>query len=136
MGVMGMLAFVSATELLYWARWPLTAEVIALLIAPLPIYFWYRRGERARLLPAEFRCAIWLLLFLPTIAFISWAGSPEFGGNGLLSYGWDMLVVAIVAAGFCHWGTHAALPIPTVGDLLPSERPLVATAGQSKSTCG
>ena len=36
------LAFVFATELLYWAKWPLTGGVILLVIVALPVYFYYQ----------------------------------------------------------------------------------------------
>ncbi len=118
-GVLGTLAFVLSGELLYWARWPLTAEIIGLMVAPLPIYLWYRRGRKAALLREELRHALWLILFLLLLVAISWAGSVEIGGRGVIPYGWDMRIVALLAAGMCQWGVRAGLPQPAVEDLLP-----------------
>ena len=36
------LAFVFSTELLYWAKWPLTGEIILLIVVALPVYFYYQ----------------------------------------------------------------------------------------------
>ncbi len=35
-------AFIMSTELLYWARWPLTGHTIVLMVAALPVYFYYQ----------------------------------------------------------------------------------------------
>ncbi len=121
MNFVGTIGFVLAGELLYWARWPLTAEIIGLMLVPLPVYAWYRLGSARALLRSDLRHATWLLLYLPVVVALSWLGSGEFGGHGVLPYGWDMLVVALVAALFCAWGTRAGLPEPAIADLLPAQ---------------
>jgi amino acid transporter len=40
--VIAALAFIFATELLYWAKWPLTGEIILLMTVALPIYLYYQ----------------------------------------------------------------------------------------------
>ena len=40
--VTGRLAFIMSTELLYWAKWPLTGEIILLMVVALPVYFYYQ----------------------------------------------------------------------------------------------
>ncbi len=115
--VLGPLAFVVASELLYWARWPLTAEIILLLAAALPIYVYYRRNAGMTALMEEFRAAIWLVCYLPVLALLSWIGSTEFGGLGILPYGWDMLIVAAISLGFCFWGVRSGLARPRLDDL-------------------
>ncbi len=119
MNALGTGAFVLAGELLYWARWPLTAEIIGLMVAPLPIYLWYRRGREAARLRTEMRHALWLLLYLPVLVAISWAGAAQFGGRGLIPYGWDMIIVGLLAAVFCHWGVRAGRAKPAVAGILP-----------------
>jgi amino acid transporter len=118
LNLLGSSAFVVAGELLYWARWPLTAQVILLTIVVLPIYGWYRRHSSLDLLKMEFRSAFWLILYLPCIALLSWLGSSEFGGRGFLPYGWDMSVVGVVYYVFSVWGTRSALRNPPTSELL------------------
>ena len=124
MTLVGTLGFVLSGELLYWARWPLTAEIIGMMLVPLPVYGWYRRGAARALLRSDLRHATWLLLYLPVVVALSWLGSREFGGRGVIPYGWDMLVVALVATSFCFWGTRAGLPEPAIADLLPTDTAL------------
>ena len=46
------------------------------------------------------------MAYLPTMAVLSIMGSKQFGGLGVLPYGWDMLVVAVVALVFYVWGVN------------------------------
>lgn len=118
MSLLGTAGFVLTGELLFWARWPLTGEIIGMMIAPLPVYFWYRRGPAGARLRADLHHGLWLLLFLPLLVVISWAGSKQFGGHGVLPYGWDMAVVALVSGAACQWGARAGFRAPEVDDLL------------------
>lgn len=117
-GILGPLAFVAASEMLYWARWPLTGEIILLLVFALPIYGWYRRNATATELRTELAASVWLLLYLPTMAGLSLVGSREFGGLGWIPYGWDMLLVGLLALAFCMWGVRSGLRSPDVDDML------------------
>lgn len=118
MSFLGTVGFVITGELLYWARWPLTGEIIAMMIAPLPVYFWYRRGPARAHLRRDLRHGLWLVLFLPLLVAISWAGSRQFGGRGFIPYGWGMATVALVSWAFCQWGARAGVREPNVDDLL------------------
>ena len=40
--VLAPLAFVLATLMLFWARWPHTGQIMLLLILPLPVYVYYQ----------------------------------------------------------------------------------------------
>ncbi|MGB5940536.1 MAG: APC family permease [Rhodanobacter sp.] len=177
-------AFVMSTELLYWAKWPLTGEIILLMVVALPVYFYYQSladdffkpTERMILLLASIAPAIlllalasafyfsassvsslatpfllaglmygwvmftvvipvfrmrtdatmmatfkhhlhgawWLIAYLPTIAFVSWAGSTTFGGKGYLPYGWDLVVVGVIGLVFYLWGVRSGWRTPSV----------------------
>ncbi len=125
--ILGPLAFVVASELLFWARWPLTAEIILLLVVSLPIYVWYRRQASASALLTEFRAAIWLVCYLVAMALLSLVGSHEFGGLGWLPFGWDMGVVAVASLGFCLWGVRSGLPRPDLDSIAePEDMPATA----------
>lgn len=104
MPVIAPFAFVCGSMVLYWARWPLTGHVILLVIAALPIFFYYQARDGWTGFRAELRSAWWLICYLPAMAALSLLGSPDFGGIGVLSGGWDMLAVALAALGFYYWG--------------------------------
>jgi len=96
--VFALLAFVFSTELLYWAKWPLTGEIILLIVVALPWYFYYQAKNGWRDFRRQLDGAWWLICYLPAIALVSWGGSTRFGGHGYLPYGWDLVVVALVGA--------------------------------------
>ncbi|MGB9329723.1 MAG: APC family permease [Steroidobacteraceae bacterium] len=112
--VLAMLAFVFATELLYWAKWPLTGEVILLMVVALPIYLFYQAQSGWPDFRRQLRAAWWLVLYLPVVAFISWAGSARFGGHDYLTWGWDLLVVALVGLIFFAWGVKSGWSTPAL----------------------
>ncbi|QDI04805.1 APC family permease [Xanthomonas cerealis] len=112
--VLAAAAFVLATELLYWARWPLTGEIILLMLVALPVYAYYQHRQGWQDFGRHLRGASWLIAYLPTIALLSWAGSTTFGGHGYLSYGPDLIVVGVVALGFYFWGVRAGWRTPSL----------------------
>ncbi|MGN6520234.1 MAG: APC family permease [Dokdonella sp.] len=112
--VLAALAFVFATELLYWAKWPLTGEIILLMVVALPVYFYYQAQAGWRDFGRQLSGAWWLIAYLPTVALISWGGSDRFGGKGYLPYGWDLVVVAGVGLAFYFWGVRSGWRTPEV----------------------
>jgi amino acid transporter len=114
MPVIAGIAFISATELLYWAKWPLTGEVLLLILVALPIYFYFHLGDGAESVGPALRGAFWLMVYLPTIALVSWGGSTRFGGHGYLEWGWDLLVVAVIGLVFYLWGVKSGYETPSV----------------------
>ena len=112
--VLAALAFVFATELLYWAKWPLTGEIILLMVVALPVYFYYQAQAGWRDFGRQLSGAWWLIAYLPTVALISWGGSDRFGGKGYLPYGWDLVVVAGVGLAFYFWGVRSGWRTPAV----------------------
>ena len=105
-------AFVLASLVLYWARWPLTGQILLLMIAALPIYIYYQHKSGWQQFGREWQGALWMVCYLPTMALLSWVGSKQFGGIGLLPYGWDMLAVSLVSLGFFYWGVASGWRTP------------------------
>jgi amino acid transporter len=108
MAVIAGFAFVLATELLYWAKWPLTGRVIVLMIVALPVYAYYQRKSGRADLMLQLRTSLWLVVYFPVMALVSWAGSPKFGGSGILPFGWDLVIVGVVGLVFYLWGVRSA----------------------------
>jgi amino acid transporter len=107
-------AFVFATELLYWARWPLTGQIILLMVVALPVYLYYQHKAKWHDFGRQMQGAWWLVAYLPTIAALSWAGSNTFGGRNYIPYGWDLVLVGIVGVGFYFWGLKCGWRTPSV----------------------
>ena len=108
------IAFISCTELMYWATWPLTAEVILLMATALPIYLYYQAKAGWRDFARHLRGAVWLIVFMPVVAALSYVGSSKFGGRDYIPFGWDLLVVAIVAFAFYLWALRSGWRTPDV----------------------
>jgi amino acid transporter len=122
LSVLACLAFVFSTELLYWAKWPLTGKIILLIVAALPIYFYYQWRRNWVDFRRQLDGAWWLVFYLPAIAFVSYVGSTKFGGLGYLSYGWDLAVVAGVGLVFYFWGLRCGWRTPDIETLSHSPR--------------
>ena len=112
--IVAAFAFVFATELLYWAKWPLTGEIILLVVAALPIYLYYQARSGWVDFGRQLRGASWFIVYLPVVAFVSWAGSAKFGGHNHLTWGWDLVVVAAVGLVFFLWGVGSGWHTPAV----------------------
>jgi amino acid transporter len=99
-------AFVCASLILYWAKWPLTGEIILLMVVALPVYFYFQAKVGFKGWGRDLAAAWWLVAYLPTMAVLSLIGSKQFGGIGGLPYGWDMVVVILCALVFYQWGVR------------------------------
>jgi len=115
--VLAPLAFVLATLMLFWARWPHTGEIMLLLILPMPVYLYYQRRGGWSAFVRPLRASWWLLVYLLTITALSWAGSKEFEGHGYIGYGWDQLCVAVAALFFYFWGVRSGWRTPGIDAL-------------------
>ena len=122
------LGFVFATELMYWARWPLTGEVILLVVVALPVYFYYQARAGFADFGRQLAGAAWLIAYMPAIALLSYLGSTKFGGLGYLPYGWDLLVVAAVALLFYAWGLRCGWRTPDLESSAAEKSALIAAA--------
>ena len=79
--IIALLAFVFSAELLYWAKWPLTGEIILLVVVALPVYFYYQWKSGWHDFARQLAGAWWLIAYLPVIALVSCVGSKQFGGT-------------------------------------------------------
>jgi amino acid transporter len=114
LNLLALFAFVFATLLLFWARWPFTGRIIVLMLVALPLYFWFQFQAGWRDFPRQLAGAWWMIAYLPTLALLSWAGSPDFGGHGYLPYGWDLALVALAGVVFYFWGLRCGWRTPEV----------------------
>ncbi len=112
--VLAPMAFVLATLMLFWARWPHTGQIMLLLILPMPVYLYYQAKGNWRDFGRQLRASWWLLAYLITVTVLSWAGSKEFEGHNYIGYGWDQLCVAVTSLAFYFWGVRSGWRTPAV----------------------
>jgi amino acid transporter len=101
------LAFLVASLILYWARWPLTGQVLIVMLVGLPIYFYYEAKNGSEVFKKNFAAGIWLVTYLLFMMAVSYLGSSKFGGHDVIPYGWDMLVIAVFSFLFFIWGVRS-----------------------------
>ncbi|HEX4377670.1 MAG TPA: APC family permease [Steroidobacteraceae bacterium] len=111
------LAFIFATELFYWAKWPLTGQIMLLIVIALPVYIYYQARSGWQNFRMQLHGAWWLIVYLPVIALVSWAGSSKFGGQDFIKWGWDLLVVAAVGLVFFLWGARSGWTTPEIAQM-------------------
>lgn len=61
------------------------------------------------------------MAYLPTMALLSLIGSKEFGGTGVLPYGWDMGIVAAISLVFYYWGVNSGYRTHYLDEREPEE---------------
>jgi amino acid transporter len=119
--VLAPTAFVLATLMLYWARWPHTGQIMLLLIVPMPVYLYYQAKSGWADFRRHIKGSYWLIAYLAAVVVLSWAGSTQFEGRGYIGYGWDQLSVAAVALAFFYWGVRSGWRTPALADIKNTE---------------
>jgi amino acid transporter len=115
--VVSALAFIFATELFYWAKWPLTGQIMLLIVFALPVYVYYQARSGWKDFAMQLHGAWWLIVYMPVIALVSWAGSSKFGGQDFIKWGWDLLVVAAIGLIFFVWGARSGWTTPDIAQI-------------------
>ncbi len=114
LSIIAGIAFIMSAELLYWAKWPLTGQIILLVVVALPVYFYYQAKSGWHDFGRHLKGAWWLVFYLISLAGVSLIGSAQFGGLGYLPYGWDLALVAVIGLVFFLWGVSAGWRTPSV----------------------
>lgn len=102
------IAFVVISLVLYWARWPLTGEVIFIMLLGLPVCFYYQYKKKFRDFKKHWKSGVWLACFLVAMAIISCLGSRTFGGYNYLTTAESTILVIIVSLLFYWWGRYSS----------------------------
>lgn len=118
LNVASPIAFIVISLIVYWAKWPLTAEVNFLIGIGLVFYVYYQNKLGWPLFKENFKAGIWFVVYLFVIALLSYVGSDVFGGKNYIPFGWDMAVVSIVSLFFFFWGVKSAWMNPVLKAML------------------
>ncbi|NKZ38231.1 APC family permease [Oleiagrimonas citrea] len=114
LSIIAGIAFIMSAELLYWAKWPLTGQIILLIVAALPLYLYYQHKHGWHDFGRQMKGAWWLVGYLISLAVVSYLGSTQFGGRNYIPYGWDLAVVAVIGLVFFLWGVKSGWRTPSV----------------------
>ncbi len=110
MPIIAPIAFIFGSLLVYWSRWPLNGQILLLVLLVLPLYLIAEARAGWKDTTRHLRSGAWLVVYLLCMALLSYLGGKPFGGLGLIPYGWDMLLVGLLAVVFYLWGIASGDP--------------------------
>jgi amino acid transporter len=130
-GVIGPLAFIAASLVLYWAGWNTLSWLLGLQLLLFVVYLLARRWvptDRVSL-AQQVKSSWWLVSYYVVILVLSYLGS--FDGINVLRSPWDQILVALVSVGIYYWGGRSGLAQPIVDeDEVEEEEPAEAVAAR------
>ena len=107
LNLLAPISFVLASLAAYWAMWPTTIEVILIILIGLPIYFIYEKKRGWKETRKQIKASLWLIFYLIMLAGLSYIGSTQFGGIGLIKYPFDFIVLTLFSLVFYYYGIHS-----------------------------
>lgn len=131
LNILAPISFIIISLILYWGCWPLTGEVIFLVMAGYIIYGHYQYKKGWAYLKKQLKTGIWVLFYLATIALLSFLGSKQFGGKNVLNYSWSISLIVISSLVYYYWGIKTAWETPFIKSMARHERLLYATKTDS-----
>lgn len=112
MPVLAPAAFVLASLILYWATWKELRIALPVLLVGAIVYGIQQYRQRTEPGGADWldvRVGLWLVAYLVAILIMSFLGSKDFGGTGLIPAPWDSVLVAIIGVIAYEWGVRSAV---------------------------
>jgi len=104
-------AFVIANLIIYWSGWGTVWKLmVAVLLGFVILAATYALSPADRRPSFDWRAAYWLLPYLAGLTVISFLGAKDFGGRGLLTFGWDAVVVAVFSVAIFVLAIRTRLP--------------------------
>lgn len=110
LGVVGPLAFVVATFIVYWTGWQNLCWLLGVQIALYAGYLIVMRKKTVGVMTfaQQIRSSLWVAGYYLLTLIASYLG--PFGGIGLVAHPYDFLMVCAVALAVYHWGARTGAP--------------------------
>ena len=107
--ILSPIAFIGASEIVYWTGWPLVAYLaiaifIGLVLWVVMVYVFKAPGKFDA---KSLKAGMWVPVFVIVLVILSYIGGASFGGRGFLSFPLDLIVVAFVALIFYFWSLYS-----------------------------
>ncbi|HUW63319.1 MAG TPA: APC family permease [Spirochaetia bacterium] len=114
LSVIALIAFIVGTLLIYWNGWANNWLVVVVDLCSLILYagFILFREDLRQDVAKNVKAGIWLVVYMFFLLALSYAGSKQFGGYGLITYPMDLVVATIGAIVFFYWGLASAFLTP------------------------
>ncbi|CAC11289.1 amino acid transporter related protein [Thermoplasma acidophilum] len=119
--VFAPIAFILASEAVYWTGWPTTLYLAIGIFAGLVLY-----GILAALHKIEqsfnstnVKAGLWVPFFIIVLTVLSYLG--EYGGIDVIKFPLDLIVVAIVSALFYFWAIRSGIKTEEIAAMVANE---------------
>jgi amino acid transporter len=126
--VLGPLAFIVATMLIYWSGFMVVWKLGACIGIGYLLIGGFMAFDKQRP-KLEWSSSLWLPVYLVGLGIISWQGQysgvsgkalpPTNTGN--IPFWWDMLTVAVFSLVIYFWAVHSALPEERISELVEAQ---------------
>ncbi|MEM3036405.1 MAG: APC family permease [Thermoplasmata archaeon] len=99
--IIAPIAFIFTFLIVYWSTWPLTGEVVAVVLAGLIMfaYYYHKNGFSVE----DIKSGLWMVVLLIIVAILSYIGPSNYGGLNLIQFPYDFIIVGLVALIFYYW---------------------------------
>lgn len=123
--VISPLAFIAASEIVYWASWPTVEKLLILIAAGLAIFALSHQFSRdTDRQPLAARSMLWVLPWFIGLGLLSYLG--QYGGIGVIPPWIDLAVVAVFSLVIFYLGVSLGLPADRVVEELTIEETEIA----------
>lgn len=92
--------------IVFWSFYPYTLYGFIIMVIVLPIYFYYSR-KNLPAIKADFKTGWWFPVYAALLVLVSYIGSTEFGGIGLISSNISYVLLLIISLVFYYIGFKA-----------------------------
>ncbi|PIQ42372.1 MAG: amino acid permease [Gammaproteobacteria bacterium CG11_big_fil_rev_8_21_14_0_20_46_22] len=114
------ITFTVCNLIAYWTGWETIWRLMLSIAFGLVFFVIYRAYMRQKCFSA-WRSTWWLLPYFGGLTLISYLGNFG-GGLGVLSFGWDFLVIALFSVGTLWLACHHSLHVSTLNTLLNDDK--------------
>jgi amino acid transporter len=110
MGIISPLAFVIASEIIYWTGWKTDFWLLGSMLVMFVLYLLFNKYVPKDVVPfdQQLKSTWWLVVYFAIMIGLSYFGTFE--GTGALAGPWDQIIVALVSLVVYYWGVKTALP--------------------------
>jgi len=108
--VLAVIAFIVANLVIYWSTWDVIWKVLVGIALGLVLLGIGHIVNPSELTPTlDWRGGSWLLPYFVGLAVLSYIGPEDFGGIGVIPFGWDIVVMVIFSIAIYYYAMSVRL---------------------------
>ena len=108
--VVAPIAFIVANLVIYWTGWDILWKLLIAIVLGYVLLGIGHLVNPSEMLPSlDWRGGSWYLPYLVGLGVISYIGASDFGGIGVIPFGWDILVIAVFSLAIYYFAISVRL---------------------------